>query len=112
MIIIIIIMILATVLFHNPIQHHCMFPGTLFLWMFWPSFNSALAKGDDQHRAIINTYYALAACTVTAFAVSSMVNKHNKFEMVSRSIILARIYTNIYLTHKNQRETEVSLGQK
>ncbi|KAK2142624.1 hypothetical protein LSH36_932g01094 [Paralvinella palmiformis] len=55
--------------------------GTLFLWMFWPSFNSALAPGDDQHRAIINTYYSLAACTVTAFAVSSIVNKHNKFEM-------------------------------
>ena len=29
--------------------------GTIFLWMFWPSFNGALAAGDQQHRVIINT---------------------------------------------------------
>ncbi|XP_064651471.1 ammonium transporter Rh type B-like [Lineus longissimus] len=56
--------------------------GTVFLWMFWPSFNSALAPGDDQHRAVINTYFALAACCVTAFAVSSALDKHGKFDMV------------------------------
>uniref|UniRef100_A0A673C197 Rh family, C glycoprotein b n=1 Tax=Sphaeramia orbicularis TaxID=375764 RepID=A0A673C197_9TELE len=33
--------------------------GTLFLWMFWPSFNSAITDhGDGQHRAAINTYLA------------------------------------------------------
>lgn len=37
--------------------------GTLFLWIFWPSFNSALLDGAEQERAIINTYLALAACT-------------------------------------------------
>lgn len=37
--------------------------GTLFLWIFWPSFNSALLDGVDQERAILNTYLALAACT-------------------------------------------------
>ena len=32
--------------------------GTVFLWMFWPSFNAgATAEGDAQMRAIINTYY-------------------------------------------------------
>jgi len=30
--------------------------GTVFLWMFWPSFNSAAAaSGDAQMRAVINT---------------------------------------------------------
>lgn len=37
--------------------------GTLFLWIFWPSFNSALLDGIEQERAIINTYLSLAACT-------------------------------------------------
>lgn len=37
--------------------------GTLFLWIFWPSFNSALLDGAEQQRAIINTYLALGACT-------------------------------------------------
>lgn len=34
--------------------------GTIFLWIFWPSFNSGLL--DDvaqQHRAILNTYLSL-----------------------------------------------------
>ena len=59
------------------------FAGTVFLWMFWPSFNSALAPGDDQHRAVLNTYFALAACCVVTFAVSSLVDRHGKFDMVS-----------------------------
>merc|ERR1719230_2089540 len=29
--------------------------GTLFLWMFWPSFNGALASGNQQHRVVIST---------------------------------------------------------
>ncbi|XP_064267721.1 ammonium transporter Rh type A isoform X1 [Passer domesticus] len=54
--------------------------GTLFLWLFWPSFNSAIA--EDQVTAIINTYYSLAACTVVTFALSSLVDKRGKFSMV------------------------------
>lgn len=34
--------------------------GTLFLWIFWPSFNSALVDGPEQERAIVHTYLALA----------------------------------------------------
>lgn len=38
--------------------------GTIFLWMFWPSFNSALLNDTvQQHRAILNTYLSLAAAT-------------------------------------------------
>eukprot|EP00946_MAST-07B_sp_MAST-7B-sp1_P005013 g5013.t1 len=29
--------------------------GTVFLWMFWPSFNGALATEDQQYRVVINT---------------------------------------------------------
>ncbi|NXH48612.1 RHAG protein, partial [Dicaeum eximium] len=54
--------------------------GTLFLWGFWPSFNSATAEA--QATAIINTYYALAACTIVTFALSSLVDKRGKFSMV------------------------------
>lgn len=38
--------------------------GTLFLWIFWPSFNSALLDApEQQHRAIMNTYLSLASAT-------------------------------------------------
>ncbi|XP_067228954.1 rh family, C glycoprotein, like 1 [Chanodichthys erythropterus] len=57
--------------------------GTLFLWMFWPSFNSAIADhGDGQHRAVINTYLALASSVLTSFAISSLSQKHGKLDMV------------------------------
>ncbi|NWV12304.1 RHAG protein, partial [Ptilonorhynchus violaceus] len=57
--------------------------GTLFLWLFWPSFNSAIAPSEgDQKTAIINTYYSLAACTIVTFALSSLVDKRGKFSMV------------------------------
>ena len=56
--------------------------GTIFLWMFWPSFNGALATESQQHRVIINTVLALSACCMSAFAFSALLRKHNKFDMV------------------------------
>nr|CAD7458619.1 unnamed protein product [Timema tahoe] len=56
--------------------------ATIFLWLFWPSFNAGLSTGDDKHRAVINTYLSLASCCVMAFATSAVVNKDNKFDMV------------------------------
>jgi len=56
--------------------------GTVFLWMYWPSFNAgAAAKGDAQMRAVINTYISLCACCCSAFAVSALVNPQRKFCM-------------------------------
>ncbi|XP_075266596.1 ammonium transporter Rh type B [Xiphophorus couchianus] len=56
--------------------------GTLFLWVFWPSFNSALTfKGDDQHRAVLHTFLGLSSSTITAFALSAMFNKRGKLTM-------------------------------
>ncbi|XP_010348082.1 ammonium transporter Rh type C isoform X1 [Saimiri boliviensis] len=57
--------------------------GTLFLWMYWPSFNSAISyHGDSQHRAAINTYCSLAACVLTSVATSSALHKKGKLDMV------------------------------
>lgn len=56
--------------------------GTIFLWMFWPSFNAAAAApGAPQHRAILNTYLSLSACVLASFAFSAATNKNNKFVM-------------------------------
>lgn len=57
--------------------------GTVFLWMYWPSFNGALATESQQHRVVINTVLALSACCVTAFFVDAFVRPDNKFDMVS-----------------------------
>ncbi|XP_051837046.1 ammonium transporter Rh type C [Antechinus flavipes] len=57
--------------------------GTLYLWMYWPSFNSAVSNhGDAQHRAAINTYCSLAACVLTSVALSSALQRKGKLDMV------------------------------
>lgn len=58
--------------------------GTIFLWLFWPSFNAVLACTDEaQQRAVVNTYFSLTSCCVTAFAMSILVTKEHKFDMVN-----------------------------
>lgn len=58
--------------------------GSIFLWIYWPSFNSGLANSDAEYqRAIINTYLSLASCTVTTFVLSAAVShKPGKLDMV------------------------------
>ncbi|CAL4060028.1 unnamed protein product, partial [Meganyctiphanes norvegica] len=56
--------------------------GSIFLWLFWPSFNAAFAVGAAQHRTIINTYVSLTGCTVTTFFTSAFVHPNRKFDMV------------------------------
>ncbi|OWK04737.1 RHBG [Cervus elaphus hippelaphus] len=57
--------------------------GTIFLWLFWPSFNSApSALGDGQHRTTLNTYYSLTASTLSTFALSALVGGDGRLDMV------------------------------
>lgn len=55
--------------------------GTIFLWMYWPSFNGAMSPGNAQHRAILNTFCAQAASCVIVFAISRLVRHDGKWEM-------------------------------
>lgn len=58
--------------------------GTIFLWIYWPSFNSGLASNEvERQRAIVNTYLSLASCTVATFMLSAAVShKPGKLDMV------------------------------
>jgi len=54
--------------------------GTLFLFIFWPSFNGALARNFQQHRVIINTVLSISASAIGGFIASHAV--FGKFDMV------------------------------
>lgn len=54
------------------------FIGTVFLWMFWPSFNGALSSGNAQQRAIINTYLSLTGSCVAVFILSHPIKAEGK----------------------------------
>jgi ammonium transporter Rh len=63
------------------------FIGTIFLFMYWPSFNAALSTGASQQRAIINTYLAICASTVSACVMSRVVHNKLDIEIVLNSTI-------------------------
>ena len=47
--------------------------GAIFLWMFWPSFNSAIvdpAFPYERQLAIVNTFFSMASSVVGTFAAS------------------------------------------
>jgi ammonium transporter Rh len=46
--------------------------GTLFLFMYWPSFNAAPAYGMARSRAIFNTYCSISGSAITAMFTSRL----------------------------------------
>ena len=72
--------------------------GTLFLFIFWPSFNSALASGEPgskgaphQALAIMNTALALLGACCAAFAASPLVTPGGKLDMVRAARARGRV---------------------
>ncbi|XP_043852318.1 blood group Rh(CE) polypeptide isoform X2 [Dromiciops gliroides] len=56
--------------------------GTFFLWIFWPTFNSALIKlPGEKETAVYNTYYALAVSAVVAMSFSAASHSDGKISM-------------------------------
>ncbi len=58
--------------------------GTLFLWIYWPSFvgGGAVADSVQQQRCIVNTILALSASTISAFYLSSLMTHSYVFRPV------------------------------
>jgi ammonium transporter Rh len=58
--------------------------GTLFLWIYWPSFvgGGATADSVQQQRCIVNTILALSASTVSTFYLSSQMTHSYVFRPV------------------------------
>jgi ammonium transporter Rh len=56
--------------------------GTVFLWMFWPSFNCAIpVNGSQVMRTIINTIMSLTGSCMATFIATSFLH-HGYFNIV------------------------------
>ncbi|NXB80562.1 RHBGB protein, partial [Donacobius atricapilla] len=57
--------------------------GTIYLWIFWPSFTSAITVHDNaKNWAVINTYCSLVASTVATFILSPVLYEESTPRMV------------------------------
>lgn len=58
--------------------------GTIFLWIYWPSFNGgALEPGSqEQQRAIVSTILGMCASTVGTFLISILLHPEGKLRPV------------------------------
>ncbi|GMF17364.1 unnamed protein product [Phytophthora fragariaefolia] len=72
---------------HNTSQYHSdifAMIGTLFLWMYWPSFCAAMvpADGFQQERAVLASVLSIAGSCASAFATTKIMSHTKKFDMV------------------------------
>jgi ammonium transporter Rh len=55
--------------------------GTIFLWVYWPSFNAAMAAiSGAQYRVIINTVLAICGSCISAFYAGRLLRPGKKFD--------------------------------
>ena len=70
---------------NSAIYHSDMFAmiGTMFLWIYWPSFNGALVDNPDTFSIIVvNTYLSLSGSCVSAILFSYILRGEKKISMV------------------------------
>ncbi|NWS77505.1 RHBGB protein, partial [Crotophaga sulcirostris] len=57
--------------------------GTIYLWIFWPSFTSAtMVSGSVEPWALLNTYFSLAASALATFVLLPVLHEENTPQMV------------------------------
>ena len=49
--------------------------GSVVLWLFWPSFATALVPLEQMPQTVVNTLLALSGATIATYFVSTLVNK-------------------------------------
>ncbi|NWW02823.1 RHBGB protein, partial [Oreocharis arfaki] len=57
--------------------------GTVYLWIFWPSFTSTTTVRDNaENWAVLNAYFSLVASTVATFVLSPVLSEESTPRMV------------------------------
>ena len=67
-----------------PVYHSDLFAmiGTVYLWMYWPSFNAGPQTGIPAQRAVVNTLLAMSGSCGAGFLFSKILRVDKKFNMV------------------------------
>lgn len=58
----------------NQFSNTFAFIGTIFLWMYWPSFNTALLESDNRYRGIINSIFSMGGSCLGTFITAYLLH--------------------------------------
>ncbi|MBN7774194.1 ammonium transporter [Clostridium aminobutyricum] len=61
--------------------------GSLILWVFWPSFTSAIAAPDRIVLTAINTIFALCGATIATYIFSKLIRGHIDVEDIANAAL-------------------------
>lgn len=61
--------------------------GSMMLWIFWPSFTSALVSPDRVVLTVINTVFALCAATLATFLFSKLIRGKIEIEDIANAAL-------------------------
>jgi ammonium transporter Rh len=61
--------------------------GSMMLWIFWPSFTSALVAPDRVVLTVINTVFALCAATLATFLFSKLIRGKIEIEDIANAAL-------------------------
>ena len=61
--------------------------GSLILWVFWPSFTSAIVAPDRVVLTAINTVFALCGATVATYIFSKLIRGHINIEDIANAAL-------------------------
>jgi len=61
--------------------------GSMMLWIFWPSFTSALVAPTQIVLTVINTVFALCAATLATFLFSKMIRGKIEIEDIANAAL-------------------------
>ena len=61
--------------------------GTIFLYLYWPSFNAALAPDINKQRTVFNTALSISAACIGACAIARLIHMKLDMEIVLNATI-------------------------
>lgn len=71
----------------NPLSNQFCLLGSMILWIFWPSFTSALVAPQRVVLTVINTVFALCGATIATYIFSKIIRGKIEIEDIANAAL-------------------------
>ncbi len=71
----------------DPVSNQFCLLGSLILWVFWPSFTSAIVSPDRVVLTAVNTVFALCGATLATYIFTKLIRGHIDIEDIANAAL-------------------------